>query len=93
MALLSLRRGLSPLDAESGGPSAISGVARELTTPVSGRTVFLVRQEDMRVCRRTLSGAGGVYSFPNIATATEWLVLAIDPNAAYNAVVADRVQT
>lgn len=93
MALLSLRRGLSPIDAVSGGTATISGVVRELTNPVAGRPVFLIRQEDMRVCRRTVSGAGGAYSFASVATDTEWMVLAIDPNAAYNAVVADRVTT
>lgn len=93
MALLSLRRGLVALDADSGGTSAISGVVRELTTPVSGRTVYLIRQHDMQVRRRTVSGAGGAYGFANVAAGTEWMVLAIDPNAAYNAVVADRVTT
>jgi hypothetical protein len=92
MAYKAVRR-IARIDIESGGTATISGVVKELTTPVSGRTVFLVRQEDMRVCRRTVSGAAGAYSFPSIATATEWLVLAIDPNAAYNAVVADRVLT
>lgn len=81
------------IDRESGGSATISGIVRELTNPVVGRTVFLIRQEDMRVCRRTVSGVGGAYSFAAIAAATEWMVLAIDPNAAYNAVVADRVQT
>lgn len=81
------------IDIESGGSATISGVVREQTTPVAGRTVFLIRQGDMRVCRRTMSGADGTYSFAAIAAATEWMVLAIDPNATYNAVVADRVQT
>lgn len=75
------------------GPAAISGIVRELTTPVAGREVFLLRQADLAVRRRSVSGVGGAYSFPNIAAGTEWLVLAIDPNAAYNAVVADRVAT
>lgn len=81
------------IDSESGGTATISGIVRELTNPVVGRTVLLLRQEDTRVCRRTFSGAGGAYSFANITAGTEWLVVAIDPNAAYNAVVADRVQT
>lgn len=80
-------------DILTAGTATISGVVRELTTPVAGREVFLLRQADMMVRRRTLSGAGGAYSFASIASDTEWLVLAVDPNAAYNAVVADRVAT
>jgi len=95
MALRSTRRSipLTAVDAEAGGTATISGIVRELTTPVVGRTVFLIRQEDMRVCRRTTSGEAGAYSFPGVKADTEWMVLAVDPNAAYNAVVADRVQT
>lgn len=80
-------------DILTAGPATISGVVRELTTPVAGREVFLLRQADLAVRRKAVSGVGGAYSFPNIAAGTEWLVIAIDPHAAYNAVVADRVST
>ena len=93
MALRNLRRALGVLDVESGGTATISGVVRELTTPVVGRTVFLIRSSDMRVCRRTASGMDGAYSFADVATGTEWTVLATDPNAAYSAVAADRITT
>lgn len=74
------------------GQSAISGVVRELTTPVV-RPVYLLEQEGLKVLRETRSAANGTYSFPNMQEGTQYLVVAIDPNGAYNAVVADRVQT
>lgn len=74
------------------GQSVISGVVRELTTPVA-RPVYLLEQEGLKVLRETRSAANGTYSFPNMQEGTQYLVMAIDPNGAYNAVVADRVQT
>lgn len=82
-----------PSDFITAGPATISGVVKELTVPVAGREVFLLRQGDFALRRRTVSGVGGAYSFTKIAADTEWVVLAIDPNGAYNAVVADRVAT
>lgn len=75
------------------GTATISGTIKELTTPVGGREVLLLEREGMFVWRSTRSASNGTYSFQKIATGVEWLVLAFDPNGAYNAVVADRVQT
>lgn len=80
-------------DFTTAGPASICGVVKELTTPVSGRHVFLLRQGDLQVRRHVVSGVGGAYIFPKLAAGVEWLVIALDPNGAYNAVVADRVQT
>jgi hypothetical protein len=74
------------------GPTTISGVVRQLTTPVS-RPVYLLEQDGFRVLRETRSGSNGVYSFPNMEADKQYLVMSIDPDGAYNAVVADRVQT
>lgn len=80
-------------DIKSGGGAQISGVVRELTTPVAGRDVALLDGESLELRRTTRSGSNGAYSFPNVAEGRSWVVLAFDPNGAYNAVVADRVQT
>jgi len=81
------------IDVDTGGPATISGVVRVLTAAAPGKPVYLLRQDDMRVRRETRSGADGVYSFQNIAATAQWLVVSIDPDGAYNAVVADRVVT
>ena len=86
-------RWLATYSAAFAGPAAISGVVKELTTPVSGRQVLLIEPGSMRVARETRSASNGAYSFPLVSENTEWIVLAFDPNGAYNAVVADRVQT
>lgn len=75
------------------GPATVTGVVREIATPVSGRLVVLVEQSSMRARRVTITGAGGVYSIEKLPAGRQWLVLAVDPAGAYNAVVADRVQT
>lgn len=80
-------------DIITAGPAVVSGIVRELTTPVAGREVFLLRRADMAVRRRTVSGVGGVYSFPDVATDTEWVVIAVDPNGVYPAEAEDRVYT
>lgn len=74
------------------GPSTISGVVRELTTPVV-RPVYLLEQDGFRVIRETRSASNGTYSFPNMQADAQYIVMSVDPNGAYNAVVADRVQT
>lgn len=74
------------------GPATISGVVRELTTPVA-RPVYLLEQEGLKVLRETRSASNGSYSFPGMAEGMQYLVMSIDPAGAYNAVVADRVQT
>ena len=80
-------------DTTTGGPATISGVVRELTTPVGSRPVYLLVQESLVVRRATRSASNGTYSFAGLSTGIQWLVLAVDPNGAYNAVVADRVTT
>lgn len=74
------------------GPTTISGVVRELTTPVA-RPVYLLEQEGFHVIRETRSASNGTYSFPFMEADKQYLVMAVDPNGAYNAVVADRVTT
>lgn len=74
------------------GNTTISGVVRELTVPVS-RPVYLLEQDGLKVIRETRSAANGTYSFPNMAENAQYIVMSIDPNGAYNAVLADRVQT
>ena len=93
MALKNIRRALAAVDAIAGGTAVISGVVREQTTPVANRTVYLLRQDDLRVRRRTVSAADGTFSFTGLASDTEWMLLTVDPVGAYNAVVADRVMT
>ncbi len=75
------------------GQSVISGVVRELTIPVRGRQVLLLERETMRVIRETRSGSNGAYSFQSLSVGLDCVLLSFDPNGAYNAVVADRVQT
>jgi hypothetical protein len=74
------------------GPAAISGVVREQTTPVS-RPVYLIEPGSLRVISETRSASDGTYSFPNILAGAEWMVMSLDPNGAYNAEIADRIQT
>lgn len=74
------------------GVTTISGVVRELTTPVS-RQVVLLEQNSLRPLRETRSASNGTYSFPNMEENQEYLVMAFDHNGAYNAVIADRVAT
>jgi hypothetical protein len=74
------------------GNATISGVVRELTTPVV-RPVYLLDQDSFRVLRETHSGSNGAYSFPNMEGGRQFVVMSVDPNGAYNAVIADRVQT
>lgn len=74
------------------GPATISGVVHELTTPVS-RPVYLLEQEGFHVIRETRSATDGTYSFPNMEADKQYLVLAVDPNGAYNATIKDRVLT
>lgn len=88
-----LHRRIAWRDIESFGAATISGTVKELTTPVANRQVLLLEQDGLRCRRETRSAADGSYSFANVREGTEWVVLAFDPNGAYNAVVADRVQT
>ena len=74
------------------GPATISGVVRELTVPVS-RPVYLLDQAGFRCVQETRSASNGTYSFQNVPEGQQYIVMSIDPNGAYNAVVADRVQT
>lgn len=74
------------------GNTTISGVVRELTVPVS-RPVYLLEQDGFMAIRETRSAANGTYSFPNMAENAQYIVMSIDPNGVYNAVLADRVQT
>lgn len=74
------------------GPATISGVVRELTTPVS-RPVYLLEQESFRILRATRSASNGTYSFQNMEADKQYIVMSLDPAGAYNAVVADRVTT
>ena len=85
-ALTSYARGHS-------GTAVITGVVRELTQPVAKKQIFLIHPETMDAVRETRSASNGTYSFANIATGVAWIVLGLDPAGAYNAVVADRVQT
>ncbi|MBY0464411.1 MAG: hypothetical protein K2W33_05665 [Burkholderiales bacterium] len=91
MAVIAVRREAF-IDVETGGAATISGVVKVLTTAVS-RPVYLMENDTFRVRRVTQSAADGTYSFTKLATGMSWLVLAVDTDGAYNAVVADRVQT
>lgn len=91
MAITASRR-VGYLDVITGGPATISGTVRILTVTAS-RPVYLLVQEGLSVRRATQSAANGAYSFTGLAEGTEWMVLTIDPNGAYNAVVADRIMT
>lgn len=84
------RLGLSLID--DAGSTTISGIVKELTVPVI-RPVYLLRQESLKVIRETRSGSDGTYSFPNMLENAQYIVMSIDTSGAYNAVVADRVQT
>lgn len=75
-----------------GGSATISGTTKALTVPVS-RLVHLIAPGPMRVIAQVMSGADGAFSFTNLATGQEWILLSIDHTGAYNAVVADRVTT
>lgn len=75
------------------GAATISGVVRKLTTPLPGCPVYLFEQEGMVPLRRTLSAGNGAYSFTNMAENQQYVVMAFDFDGAYNAVLADRVQT
>lgn len=92
MASTSMRR-FGSIDHRVYGPATISGQVKVLTTPVS-RVVMLLEQEDLRIAKTTRSSAvDGSFSFPNVLENRQWLLLSIDSGEAYNAVVADRVQT
>ena len=80
-------------DALNGGPATITGVVKVIATPAAGVPVVLMRQQGLQVARAVCSGADGSYTFAHVRAGTQWLVLATDPSATHNAVVADRVQT
>lgn len=79
-------------DYQTLGSAVIGGVVRVLTAPAS-RPVYLFENDSLRLRRATRSAADGTYSFTNLAVGVSWLVLAVDQDGAYNAVVADRVVT
>ncbi len=72
------------------GSTTISGIVKELTVPVS-RPAYLLRQENLKLIRATVSANDGTYSFPNMEENAQYIVMSIDTSGAYNAVVADRV--
>lgn len=78
---------------ETFGPATISGTTKKLTENYGGQPVFLFLQDGFRLVRETVSDANGAYSFPNVLSATEWIVASIDRSGAYNIVAADRVIT
>lgn len=86
-------RKYSNRDIKSGGGAQISGVVRQLTTPVGDKDVALLDGESLELRRTTRSASNGTYSFPLVAEGRAWVVVAFDPSGAYNAVIADRVQT
>lgn len=88
-----LHRRYAWADGLTRGPATITGIAREITTPVAGRTMVLMEQGVLQPRRAVLSGVDGRYTFANIAANTQWVVLGFDPNGAYNMVSADRVAT
>lgn len=73
------------------GPATISGVVRVLTVPLARCPVFLLEQDGFRPIRETRSASDGTYSFPFMEADKQYIVVAVDPTGAYNAVVADRV--
>ena len=91
MAYKAYRR-MGKINLTWGGSATISGTTKAVTVPVS-RLVQLIAPGPMRVVAQVMSGADGTFSFPNLATGHEWILLSIDHTGAYNAVVADRVTT
>lgn len=73
------------------GAATISGTVKVVST-LSSRPVVLLTN-DLRPVAQTRSAANGVYSFPNVAAGRKWVVIGIDDQGAYNATIADRVQT
>lgn len=73
------------------GAATISGVVRKLTVPLANCPVYLLDQDGFLPIRKTISASDGAYSFTNMEQGTEYIVVAIDPGGAYNAVLADRV--
>jgi len=68
----------------------ISGTVKVGATAVS-RPVALIDRDTMRVLASTVSDASGVYRFDYVPQDLSYMVVAKDPTATYNAVVADRV--
>lgn len=75
------------------GTATISGTVRVLTAPLAKCPVYLLEQDGFHPIRETVSDAAGAYSFPRMETDKQYIVMAIDHTGAYNAVLADRVQT
>ena len=75
------------------GATTIGGTVKVLTTPLPRCPVYLLEQDGLRPIRETVSDGAGAYSFPNMEPDRPYIVMAIDPTGAYNAVLADRVQT
>lgn len=92
MASYALRR-YAVAHARFVGGVTISGIVKVLTVPLAKCPVYLLEQDGFYPIRQTISGASGAYSFPNMEADKQYIVLALDPSGAYNAVVADRVQT
>jgi len=72
------------------GPHSISGQVRAVGTAYPGKVV-LIEQQSLRVVRVQRTAPDHTYSFERLA-AGDWIVMAIDEAAQYNAVVADRVR-
>lgn len=72
------------------GLYSITGTVKELTV-LAEKPVFLLEEKSFFVVAATRS-VGGSYTFEKLK-AGNWLVLAIDDAAQYNAVVVDRVVT
>lgn len=72
------------------GEHRITGTVKELTV-LAEKTVVLMEEKSFFVVAATRS-VGGSYTFDKLK-AGNWLVLATDDTAEYNAVVVDRVVT
>lgn len=72
------------------GPHSISGTLRAVSTPVS-RRVALLDQWSLQIARVGHSTASGQYTFERLREG-DWIVVGIDEDGQYNAVIADRVR-
>lgn len=74
------------------GAATISGTVKVLTVPAS-RPVILLARDNLLAVAEVRSALDGGYSFTGLAKGREWIVVAFDDAGAYNATIADRVQT
>lgn len=91
MALEAYRRN-GTIQTELVGSSTISGVLSVNGVP-SSREILLMDMDAKVIRRITYSDSSGNYSFTKLSSGTQWLLLSIDSNGIYNAVVRSHLTT